>query len=565
MKTKKYKEINIYTIKFDSSAWFLDIINCVFYLFKEPNKYKINIHILDDHDDNTVKNYFKNLINIIINFFFKNKLKFNSKKLNFLNSQFNKNSFYNKILLNKKIEFKYNNYKFHISKFKYNFFDIVYYKLKSVFFSIFIFFQYFFFKKKIKFLKLKIKKILIGPLVASTLLRESPRLGGQFNFTFKLLLILNQAIFNIFISEKYFQNSNKKFSFSIVPEPTYLQVLWKRILLRKGIPSIETHHYKKFPKINKNYNYFFPWVLNKKKITKIKSYQNKKINGFFKKRFYNPQLVISYMFKKNSNDNHSEKILDYKNKKIKLNKKYLNVVLFLHSFDDAQYLYGYDGFLDSYEWTTFTIDRCLENKNIKNILVKPHPGTDFKNYPGNFNAFKDLIRRYSNNNNVKILKKNTSIINLFSNYNNTIGFTHHGSVAEELFYLNKKVIGFYYGPWGKYYQFMENWKNKEEYRKLIYKINKQQISPPTKKMKNLFFNYILERKINLEPSTNLSTRVLLANTKPKYYKWGTKGEHEGHIKYMQDIKKFEVNNKFISDIIKPIFQKNLKNDLLRKS
>jgi len=557
MKQKNFREINIYTVKFDSAAWLLDIINNTFYLFKEKYEYKINIHILDDYNDNTFKNYSKYFIHLILNFCFKKKFNIKFKSFKFLNRKFNKNSFYYKILTNRDVKFNLNNYKFQISKFKYNFLDLIYYKVKSFSLSVFIFFKYFFFKKKIEFLNLKIKKILVGPLIASTLLRESPKLGGQFNFTLKLLLILNHAIYYIFISEKYFQKIKKKQSYSIVPEPTYLQVLWKRILLKKGIASIETHHYKKFPLINRNYNYFFPWIIEKKKIKKINNSQKKIIGEFFKKRFFNPQLVISYMVKENSNDNNIKEILDFKNKKINLDKDSLNIVLFLHSFDDGQYLYGYDGFLDSYEWTIFTIDKCLANKNIEKILIKPHPGTDFKNYPGNANAFTNLFKRYKKNNNVKILKKNTSIINLFSDNKYIVGFTHHGSVAEELFYLNKKVIGFYYGPWGKNYQFCENWKNKIEYGKIISSINKESIVSPTAKMKNIFYNYILERKMNLLHNSDLSTRVLLAKSKKKYNKWGVRGEHSGHIRYMNDIKQFEVNNKFVDEIVKPIYKKNL--------
>ena len=556
MKVNGKEEITIYTVKFDSAAWVLDVINNTFYLFNENKNYKINIKILNDFNDNIFKNYLKYYIHLTFNFILRKKIKYNFKRFDFLNLPFNKDSIYYQILLNKKINFVFKNYKFEISKFKFSILDLIYFQVKSSLLSLLIFINYYFFKKKIDFLKLKITNILVGPLIASTLLRETPKMGGKFSFNSKLFLILKEAVFNILISKDNFTSNRKKNNYVIVPEPTYIQVLWKRILLKKGFQSIETHHYKRFPIINKDYYNFFPWMAEKRNIQQIKNPQKNKISNYFKKRFFNPHLVISYMVKDNSNDNLNKSVLNFKKEKIFLDNKEIIAVVFLHSFDDAQYIFKYDGFEDLYQWTVFTIDRCLENKNISKILVKPHPGLDFERYPGDRVAFDNISKRYYQNLKVEILKKDTSIINLFNNHRYAIGLTHHSSATEELIFLKKKVIGFLYGVWGTNYKFMETWKNKKDLRKIIKRIKKNKFLPPTKKEYNIFLNYILERKININLRFNLSVRVLLANSKSKYFKWGKKGEHSGHLRYMNDIKNFQIDQKFLNDIIKPIYQIN---------
>ena len=114
-----------------------------------------------------------------------------------------------------------------------------------------------------------------------------------------------------------------------------------------------------------------------------------------------------------------------------------------------------------------------------------------------------------------------------------------------------------HGVWGKNYRFMQTWKSKEDLKNIIKKIKKGIFLQPTKKEYNIFLNYILERKININLRVNRSVRVILAKSKLKYSKWGIKGEHSGHFRYMNDIKNFQMNKKFLKDIINPIYKKNI--------
>ena len=58
----------------------------------------------------------------------------------------------------------------------------------------------------------------------------------------------------------------------------------------------------------------------------------------------------------------------------KNNRKFEKIthLIYAHSFTDGQMLYGYDGFINVYDWLIFTINELSKNKNNK-IMIKAHP------------------------------------------------------------------------------------------------------------------------------------------------------------------------------------------------
>ena len=86
-------------------------------------------------------------------------------------------------------------------------------------------------------------------------------------------------------------------------------------------------------------------------------------------------------------------------------------VIYLHAFEDAQYCFGINEFKDMYEWTKFTIDKCLESNNFHKILIKPHP-TINHDYKADKIAFEKLLKIYSYNKNIEFLEPKTSIFSL---------------------------------------------------------------------------------------------------------------------------------------------------------
>ena len=548
----KSKIINLYTVKFVGMGWILEVINAAFKISNKKVNNKIRIILLDEFEVSHLKNKIKFLL-------FNNK-----KKISFLNIKkinnklkFNPSSIDSKLLLKKKINFSYKGFDFEIFNAEINFIYNYFLKMLSIILSFFYFFKIIIFSKKVDFLKFKFQNVQIGDLVASTYLRKNPIRGGKFGYSYSLFKIFFYSIFYSLKSKSIlgrYENFSKK-SYTIFPEPLYLQNLWVRKLLSLGIPNIDIHHYKKKFLINKNLNRPNPWIADKKKIKSINKENIKLINNYFKIRFKNPGKIMSYLTHENSNDNSKEFILNYENKKININKNHLIAAIFLHAFNDAQYCFGIDDFEDIYDWTIFSIDKCLENNYFDKVFIKPHPGMDFINYPGDKVALQKIFKKYRNNDRVVFLKKNTSILYLAKN-TNILGITHHGSVAEELTFLKQNVVASVGGPWGANYKFLNTWKNKYDYEIFLKNFRKKSFKPVSKTQLNEFFNYIIERKLNVIESKDHSIRIFLSKTKKKYSKWQhSKTEVKGYNNYVRDLKNFDSDDVFINDIIKPIYNR----------
>ena len=548
----KSKTINLYTVKFLGLGWLFEVINAAFKISNKKDNNFVKIILLDEFEESTFKN-------IIKFYLYKNKEKISFLNLKKINKKFkfNPKSIDSRLLLNKKVNFKYKNFNFEIESVKVNFILNNLLKIFSLFICIFYFFKILIFSNKKDFLKFKFQNIQIGDLVASTYLRMSPSRGGKFGYSFALFKIFFYSFYyslkSNFIINKY-ENHSKK-SYTIIPEPIYLQCLWVRKFLSLGIPNIDINHYKKKFYIKKKINKINTWIADKKKIKKINNKDKLLIKNYFKTRFKNPGKIMSYLTAECSNDNSKNIIYNFQNKKIYVHKNQLIAVVFLHSFDDAQYCFGLDDFEDIYDWTIFSIDKCLKNNYFDKVFIKPHPGTDLINYPGDGVALKKIQEKYKKNPRVEILKKNTSVVYL-SKSTNILGITHHGSIAEELTFLNKNVIASVNGPWSSHYKFLATWKNKNEYGIYLNKFNKMSLRKPSPIELNEFYNYILERKMNLVESKDHSIRLFLSKTKQKYNKWqNPKIELRGFNNYVKDLKNFENNDIFINDLIKPIYNR----------
>ncbi len=520
--------------------------------FRKKKIYKIRIILLNDFNESHLKDKIKYTL-----FNNKNKIKFiNIKKLQ-PKEIFNSKSIDSKLLLRKKIQFTYQNLNFEIFFFKQNFFLLSVYKVTSLLIAIYYFLKLSIFSSKSDFIKFEYLNLRVGDLVASNFLRVNPKYGGEFKYSFQLFKIFFSSFFCILRSKTIINRySDAKKSFTIIPEPTYLQCLWKRTFLKYNIPNIEIHHYSGKFVINKDPKKYYPWITEKKAIKKISQKERLIINNYFKTRLTNPGKIMSYLSRENSNANSVNSIYDQKNNKIKLEKDKLIAVIFLHSFDDAQYCFGIDGFNDIYHWTIFSIEKCLENKNFDKVFIKPHPGYDYKNYPGDKIALHKILDRYANNDKVVVLKKNSSILSLSKN-TKLLGITHHGSIAEELTFLDQTVIAYINGQWGKNYKFLSTWKKKNEYGILLKKFNENLLASRTKQQLKHFLNYILECKINVIEREDDSIRIFLSKTKNKYRHWHTPRKHLlGFNDYLKFMRSIENNDTFINDIIKPIYDRN---------
>lgn len=562
------QKINIYSVNSQNIIWLFEVITSAFWLLKNKDtSIDVEIILLDDPNVSFLRNnvkyyiklfyvnlnqssrrFFRRLIKII---FISNKIK--SKILNYLEVPFEKDSIHNKINLKKEVFFKYKNINFFIKHIKFSsFLKLIFIKLLSLFISCFIFVYYKLFKSTKVFLKLRYKNILIGDIIASTFLRKNPKNAGSLRLSFGVLSLLNKVIFYNLKSKKIVKSLNEKLSYIILPEPTYLQVFWKRLFIKHGATSIETHSYEKKFYLNDNQLMGNPWIAKKRPIKKISTKQREDIDNFFDIRLNNPEKIMSYMTKINSNNNNENQIntidnktLNFKNNDLNYNKE-LVAIIFLHSFDDAQYCFGIDDFTDLYEWTIFSIESCLANSEFDKILIKPHPGSDYEVFPGDKIAFDKIYQKYNKIEKISFIKKDSSIVYL-SSVSNVIGITHHGSVAEELVYLNQNVVGYVGGMWSDYYKFLDTWSTRNEYTEIIKNYNKNKIKKPSDREIEHLFNYIIERKLNSIDLRNYSIRLLLSREIQQFKHWNFNAYDEW--KTFNNETELICNNNFFADEI----------------
>lgn len=345
-----------------------------------------------------------------------------------------------------------------------------------------------------KFLNITHRQVVIGDLIASYALRkEAKQAGGSIHFCPKLFQHLVNAMFIAQYIEKNINIGNNDDSFVIVAEKTYLHAIYSRLLHKKGSTILDKYNYKYNYRLiepgNNKLNYQFAQYYNKPltdhEIVTVETYLNERITD--------PVKHLWYM--RTGHNRTDESLLDENNNEIFLLPDKIYAVVFFHSFDDAQYGFGNDGFDDIYHWTDQTIEHLLANNNIENVLIKKHPNTDMDKYPGNATAIKRLVSKYAANPKAIWIQPDTSLKS-FTKTGKFIGFTHHGSVAEELVHLKVPVVASRFSPYGKNYNFGIFWSSPKEYFTIIANLSLNSFPIVDKKQTANMHKYVYERRIN---------------------------------------------------------------------
>jgi hypothetical protein len=147
---------------------------------------------------------------------------------------------------------------------------------------------------------------------------------------------------------------------------------------------------------------------------------------------------------------------------INLDNSSLTCVVFLHSFMDAQYMFGLDGFGDLYEWLEFTVANLLVNPSVGKILIKFHPNLTKEKKVFDQLVKSNLRRRFGVGARFTIISDDVPPM-AFTKVERIIAITHHGSVAEELVYLGIPTIGSRYARWSNLFKFLIVWESPDEY------------------------------------------------------------------------------------------------------
>ena len=153
-------------------------------------------------------------------------------------------------------------------------------------------------------------------------------------------------------------------------------------------------------------------------------------------------------------------------------------LIYAHTFTDAQMLYGYDEFVNVYDWLEFTIKELTKNKNNK-ILIKAHPGFFHSKFPTknmryDRKLFFKIISQYANNSQIIVIKEPIKNGDLLKKLNiKTILISHHGSAILEGLFLNFKCIASRAAFWSPNFQLTNDWNNKSNYKRVLFKSSKE--------------------------------------------------------------------------------------------
>lgn len=240
--------------------------------------------------------------------------------------------------------------------------------------------------------------------------------------------------------------------------------------------------------------------------------EKEKISDYYKSRIARPWEVfddIDYLQKTHSS---CEDV-------IKLNG--VSVIVYLHSFTDAQYVYGYDGYTDLMDWAFSTISLLNSNEYVSRVIVKSHPGIDPVYHPGDVIANEYLKSRLSTLEKIQWVESHFNVEHINSS-GSVVGVTHHGSVAEELVFNKIPVIASTYSPWGEEYKFGFWWDDLKEYESLISSnlITRLAVS---KKQTDELYRYAMDKYYSIDvPSYFNSSSTWLDMLKI----YGTEKHHE---------------------------------------
>ncbi|MBM9538346.1 hypothetical protein [Desulfobulbus alkaliphilus] len=320
-----------------------------------------------------------------------------------------------------------------------------------------------------KLLKLNYAEICIGDLVASSTFRLRPYGGGSLSRS--KLAVLEQLIDAVAIIE-YIKKNVPQFTsvkdqikhLVLVREPTYLDAIYTRKLAKLDLDVVEWYPYDAIYRKTQGQHYR-PFEERMVKLTGQSGSAGSiaKAQQYLRERTEDPSLQLSYLKKA---ANISKVLEDENGVVIEADGPRVNVGIFLHSFNDAQYVYGPDGFSDLYEWAVFTVETLLSNPVVDKVIIKPHPNVDYRNYPGDKIAIQKLRQAYPTSSKLKWASVNSSPV-AFNRSGQMIGVTHHGSMAEELVFLKVPVIASIYAPWSRNYQFLKTWVSPSEYKELL--------------------------------------------------------------------------------------------------
>jgi len=317
------------------------------------------------------------------------------------------------------------------------------------------------------FLKICYLNVRIGDLVASEFLRHSLTASGSLIDCLKLQEILFSGLMTTNYAKKLPDFTSKLYV--RIPERSYIQAIYERLFLLKGATLIDRDYDRLIePQAAVANKQSWSQYSSSGDDLEFSEQKAAEVTAYLKERVKDPSIHLSYM--RPSTAPKCDRLILECGRPVELNSKDLCAVLFLHSFADAQYEFGVDGFSDLFDWTSFSIQALLSNPLIKNVFLKEHPNSDYKRYPVDLFAVSRIRKLFGLNSKLKWLSPRVGV-SAFSSCNNIIALTHHGSIAEELAYIGIPVIASSFAPWSDRYSFLTTWRTPMEYREILFNLS----------------------------------------------------------------------------------------------
>lgn len=339
-------------------------------------------------------------------------------------------------------------------------------------------------------LSMTYKGYKIGDNVASNALRRHPSSGGQLKrCKIGVLESVIDAVAFVNYSDRICASGCAN-EFVIVPEWTYLDGVYKSVFHNLGASVIEHQYYTGLYRIIGASEPLKNPKQAEYSMQPIDEPLEKRINNYLNQRVNNPSRHLDYM---NKNIAWVNDLKSNFGREVKFDEAKVNIVLFLHSFDDAQYAHGVDGFEDLFDWVTTTIEVLSRNTDVGKILVKTHPNIEYKIYPGDKKAVKKLKSFFSSEKSLIWLTSSVTPCAI-SKIPNLVAITHHGSIAEEMVYLNVPVIASTYAPWGNAFNFVRAWSTPNQYKGYLSNI-KNHVARVTVEEEKMLKCFVFEYRI----------------------------------------------------------------------
>lgn len=347
-------------------------------------------------------------------------------------------------------------------------------------------------------LSLRYRDVPIGDLVASTVLSGEIAAGGSLRDCrpSAIFMYLLDAIFTL----RHIASMPNKIQLNeyvAVPEVTYLEAIYLRALRQNGMMVMELYDYSGIPYlISKEEELRHTDIARVWDKGSLQDAELARVTSYLQDRLTKRESLW-YMYIAKCADL-VDTLTDNASGNLSRDEYKLTIVIFLHSFSDAQYWFGLDGFEDLYQWTCESIDHCLANPQIGRVLIKRHPGINLAKYPGDTYAEDKLQNRYKNESRLIFINRHANIKTL-TELGYVYGITHHGSVAEELVASGLPCIASIYAPWGGNYSFLRTWDTPENYRELLRNLAVGTWKVPGKAEAEALARFVSEYRLSAEP------------------------------------------------------------------